>query len=55
VNGHEDIENVRLVRDSATLIGKGIGYALFKTRDAVFRVLELNKVHLSALLMFPWN
>ena len=35
--GHDDIEAVRLVRDPETLIGKGIGYLLFKDRDSVLK------------------
>ena len=30
-----DIENVRLVRDPKTFLGKGIGYVMFKTKEAM--------------------
>lgn len=42
--GHDDIEAVRLVRDPETLIGKGIGYLLFKDRDSVLKALSLHEV-----------
>lgn len=38
-NGQEDIKGIRLIRDPETLIGKGIGYMLFKDRDAVTKAL----------------
>ncbi len=41
-NGHDDIENIRIVRDAETMIGKGIGYLLFKDRDAVMQALTLH-------------
>jgi RNA recognition motif-containing protein len=40
--GHDDIEGVRLVRDTETLVGKGIGYLLLRDRDAVMTALSLN-------------
>ena len=43
-NGQEDIENIRLVRDAETMIGKGIGYLLLKNRDAVMQALSLHAV-----------
>lgn len=43
-NKHDDIEGIRLVRDPATLIGKGIGFMLFKDRDAVLQALSLHGV-----------
>ena len=43
-NGQDDIEAVRLVRDPETLIGKGIGYILFKDRDVVLQALSLHEV-----------
>lgn len=42
--GHDDIDAVRLVRDPETLIGKGIGYILFKDRDSVLPALSLHEV-----------
>jgi len=42
-NGHADIEGIRLVRDPETLIGKGIGYLLFRDKDAVMKALSLNE------------
>ena len=42
--GQDDIENLRLVRDSETLVGKGIGYLLLKNRDAVMKALSLHGV-----------
>jgi nucleolar protein 12 len=30
-----EIENVRLVRDPKTFLGKGIGYIMFKTKEAM--------------------
>lgn len=45
-NGHDDIEAVRLVRDPETLIGKGIGYLLFKDRDSVLLALALHEVRM---------
>jgi len=41
-NGQDDIENIRIVRDPETMIGKGIGYILFKDRDAVMQALSLH-------------
>ena len=41
-NGHADIEGIRLVRDPETLVGKGIGYMLFRDKDAVMKALSLN-------------
>jgi RNA recognition motif-containing protein len=41
-NGQDDIENIRLVRDAETLVGKGIGYLLLKNRDAVMKALSLH-------------
>jgi hypothetical protein len=43
-NGQDDIEAVRLVRDPESLIGKGIGYILFKDRDSVLKALSLHEV-----------
>ena len=37
-----DIEDVRLVRDSSTGIGKGFGYVNFKTTESVELALKLN-------------
>jgi nucleolar protein 12 len=42
-NGQDDIESVRLIRDPETLVGKGIGYVLFKNRDAVLQALSLHE------------
>ena len=42
-NGQDDIENLRLVRDPNTLIGKGIGYLLLKNHDAILKVLSLEQ------------
>jgi len=39
-NGQEDIENLRLIRDQETLMGKGIGYLLLKNQDAMIQVLQ---------------
>jgi nucleolar protein 12 len=41
-NGQDDIENIRLVRDAETMVGKGIGYILFANKDAVFKALTLH-------------
>ena len=43
-NGQDDIESVRLIRDSESLIGKGIGYLLLSDKDAVMKALSLNQV-----------
>lgn len=43
-NGHEDIESIRIVRDPATLVGKGFGYLLLKDREAVLKALSLHQV-----------
>jgi nucleolar protein 12 len=42
-NGQNDIENIRLVRDAETLIGKGFGYLLLSDSDAVMQALTLHK------------
>lgn len=41
-NGQDDIEAVRLIRDPETLLGKGIGYMLFTSRECVLHALELH-------------
>lgn len=41
-NGQLDIEGVRIIRDQETLIGKGIAYMLFSTRDCVIHALGLH-------------
>ena len=41
-DGQDDIEGVRLIRDSDTLLGKGIGYMLFQSRECVIHALGLN-------------
>jgi nucleolar protein 12 len=43
-NGVQDIEGIRLVRDPATLVGKGIGYILLKDRDCVLKALNRHEV-----------
>jgi hypothetical protein len=45
-NRHDDIEGLRIIRDPSTLVGKGIGYLLFKDRDCVHKALALHKVRL---------
>ena len=45
-NKHEDIEGLRIIRDPSTLVGKGIGYLLFRDRDCVLKALALHKVWL---------
>ena len=42
--GH--IESVRVVRDSATGVGKGFGFILFKSKDSVVLALEKNEKQL---------
>ena len=42
-NGQADIENIRIVRDADTMIGKGIAYLLLKSSDAVMQALSLHK------------
>jgi len=42
-NGQDDIENIRIVRDADTMIGKGIAYLLLKSSDAVMQALSLHK------------
>jgi len=42
-NGQEDIENIRIVRDAETMVGKGIAYLLLKSSDAVMQALSLHK------------
>lgn len=42
-NGQDDIENIRLIRDPETLIGKGVGYLLLSSNDAVMQALSLHK------------
>ena len=39
-NGQDDIENLRLIRDPETLIGKNIGYLLLRNHDALIQVLQ---------------
>lgn len=41
-NGQTDIEGVRLVRDAETLVGKGFGYILFKSKEALVKALGLH-------------
>jgi len=41
--GHDDIVGLRIIRDPATLVGKGIGYMLFTDRDAVMKALTLHQ------------
>ena len=48
-NGQDDIESVRLIRDSESLVGKGIGYVLLSDKDAVMKALSLNQVINNAL------
>jgi nucleolar protein 12 len=43
-NGQDDIDGIRIVRDPETLLGKGIGYMLFKERDHVLAALRLHEV-----------
>ncbi len=43
-NGQDDIENVRLIRDSESFLCKGIGYMLLKNGDAVMGGLSLHEV-----------
>ena len=43
--GHDDIESVRLIRDSESLLCKGVGYLLLRTRDAVIKALSLHQVN----------
>lgn len=43
-NGQDDIEGLRIIRDASTLVGKGIGYMLFRDRDCVLKALTLHKV-----------
>lgn len=38
-----DIENVRLVRDPKTHLGKGIGYIMYTTKDAMNKALKEKK------------
>lgn len=38
-----DIENVRLVRDPKTFLGKGIGYVMFTTKEAMLKALQDKK------------
>lgn len=42
-NGQKDIVGVRIVRDPATLVGKGFGYLLLADRDAVGKALTLHQ------------
>lgn len=35
-----EIENVRLVRDPKTFLGKGIGYVMFKTKEAMQKAIK---------------
>lgn len=35
---------MRIIRDPVSLVGKGIGYMLFKDRDCVLKALALHKV-----------
>ncbi|RKP20944.1 hypothetical protein ROZALSC1DRAFT_5348, partial [Rozella allomycis CSF55] len=41
-----DIVNVRVVRDKATSVGKGIAYVEFQDRVSVSLALELNETEL---------
>lgn len=43
-NGQQDILGIRLVRDSESMVGKGIGYLLLSDRDAVMAALTLNQL-----------
>ena len=38
-----EIENVRLVRDPKTHLGKGIGYIMYKTKDSMNQALKEKK------------
>ena len=40
--GDRDIESVRLIRDTETLLCKGIGYVLFTSADCVLKALALH-------------
>lgn len=42
-DGFNDIEGIRIIRDSESLVCKGVAYILFKDRDAVLKGLTLNK------------
>jgi nucleolar protein 12 len=44
LDGPEDISGIRLVRDPETLVGKGIGYILFKDRECVGKALSRHEV-----------
>jgi nucleolar protein 12 len=35
-----EIENVRLIRDAKTFVGKGIGYVMYKTKEAMQEALK---------------
>ena len=54
-NGHDDIEGLRIIRDPSTLVGKGIGYLLFRDRDCVLKALALHKVCVCNFKMFLYS
>ena len=39
-NGQDDIQDIRLVRDPETLLGKGFGYLMLHNRDAMMSALK---------------
>lgn len=47
LNGHDDIDCVRIIRDPETLAGKGIAYVCFKSAESVVAALSLHQVILS--------
>jgi len=44
LNGHDDIDCVRIIRDPETLSGKGIAYVCFKSAESVVAALSLHQV-----------
>jgi len=50
-----EILNIRVIRDSATHIGKGFGYIRFSDKDAYKRALTLNNSIYEVFLSFFYN
>ena len=52
LNGHDDIDCVRIIRDPETLSGKGIAYVCFKSAESVVAALSLHQVCIHSLHIF---
>ena len=45
-----DVENVRIIRDAATGIGKGFGYVLFKVTTSIENINSKIHKHITAII-----